>query len=372
LSSAIVQALTVLVALIILVLTHELGHFIAAKLCGIGVTEFFIGFGPRIWSFRRGRTEYGFKWFLVGGYVKILGMNPDEEVREEDWSRSYRGNPAWRRSLVVFSGSLVHFILACLVIFIAIWTLGVPSGDRFTTIVSSVGTVMEDGVTPTPAYAAGLKPGDEVLSIDGKEVSDWEELRAYIVDHPGREVGIEVRRGEEVLAFQLRLATRKAGEVSQGFLGVTPRPYVERYSLISSVRETFVWLGRASYGVGYSFYRVFTLSTWKQLLGISQPTVERPVTVVGATRLAGFIAQEGIYYLLNFFAFILLFLAYINLLPLPPLDGGYLLVLLLERIRGKEIDLRKLYPIAIFVLTLFGLLFVLTLRLDITNPINLP
>ena len=131
-------------------------------------------------------------------------------------------------------------------------------------------------------------------------------------------------------------------------------------------------VGRLFYGVFYVFYRIFNLSTLKQLVGISPPTSERPVGVVGISRLAGQLANEGAYFFLNFLAFILLFLAYVNLFPLPPLDGGHLLVLAIEKIRGKEVDMQKLYPIAVAVLAFFAILFILTLRLDIFSPINLP
>jgi membrane-associated protease RseP (regulator of RpoE activity) len=138
------------------------------------------------------------------------------------------------------------------------------------------------------------------------------------------------------------------------------------------LKQTAIWFGKAVWGAAYSFYRMFTPSIWKQLLGISEPTVERPVSVVGASRLAGDFFDQGAFIFLNFLAFILLFLAFVNLLPLPPLDGGYLMVLLVEKVSGKEVDLRKLTPIAVVVLGFFVVLFLLTLRLDIFNPINLP
>jgi membrane-associated protease RseP (regulator of RpoE activity) len=361
----------VLGVLILMVVAHELGHFTAAKLTGIKVTEFFVGFGPRIWSFRRGETEYGFKWLLVGGYVKILGMNPDEKVSEEDFPRSYRGSPIWKRAVVILSGSLVHLVLALLLIFSAIWLLGIPVYDAGTTV-ADVAQTMPDGATATPAAAAGLEEGDRIVSVDGNEVSSWDELRSYIVEHPGAEMTLQVEREGEDLELRTRLADREDGG---GYLGVSPRAELvekERYGFAGSLGKTVEWWGRASYGVGYSFYRLFTPGVWKQLLGISQPGIDRPVTVVGASRIAGDFAEQGAFLFLNFLAFILLFLAYVNLLPLPPLDGGYLLVLLVEKLRGKEVDLRKLYPFAVAVLAFFGILFLLTLRLDITNPINLP
>ncbi len=354
----------VLAVMIVMVVTHELGHFTAAKRLGIKATEFFVGFGKRIWSTKKGETEYGIKWILIGGYVKILGMNPDEEISEEDFPRSYRGSPIWKRAVVIFAGSFVHLMLAVLIMFMTFWIMGVPVYDANNTL-SSVG----DG---TPAAEAGLGAGDTVTAVNGQAVENWEELRGYIVDHPAETVQLTVERDGSEVVLQTTLATNSEG---QGYLGVSPDSVqvgTEDYGFFESMKETGIWFGKAVHGAAYSFYKIFTPSVWKQLLGISEPTIERPVTVLGASRIAGDYADLGTFYFLNFIAFILLFLALVNLLPLPPLDGGYLLVLLIEKVRGKEVDLRKLYPISVAVLLFFGTLFLLSLRLDIFNPINLP
>jgi len=364
--SAVFYVLGALGVVIFLVLTHELGHFLAARLVGVRATEFFIGFGPRIWSTRRGGTEYGIKWILVGGYVKILGMNPEEEVTPEDWPHSYKGVSRWRRFWIIISGSLVHVLLALLIAFLVIWLIGVPV---LTNTIGSVGDYIEETGEETPARRAGLEPGDTILSMGGMETRDWEEVRDFIVAHPGEEVEMVVLREGQTRTLTVKLAELPGG---RGFLGISPSAGEEHYSLVASLGETGRWFLTYSGGVFYSIYRVFNLSTFKQLLGISRPTEDRPMTVVGITRVAGELAGEGMYYFLNFIAFILLFLAYINLLPLPPLDGGHILILLLEKITGKEVDLRRLYPVAAAVLAFFAVLFLLTLRLDITNPISLP
>jgi membrane-associated protease RseP (regulator of RpoE activity) len=363
---------TVLIALLViifLVVVHELGHFIAARLAGVKTPEFFVGFGPRIWSTKRGDTEFGIKWILVGGYVKVLGMNPEEELSPEDFLHSYKGVSYWKRFWIIFSGSLMHILLALLIIFFTIWLIGYPNVDKYTSTIASVGQYMDGSETETPAYAAGLQEGDTILSMDGQEVTDWEEVRSYVREHPGQEVTLLIERDGQEMEINAQLATLEDGS---GYLGVSPEVYMEQYSFLGAAGKTGEWFVEASWGVCYGVYRVFNLSTFKQLLGISEPTAERPQTVVGITRTAGQIASEGLFYFLNFFAFICLFLAYINLLPLPPLDGGHLLVLVWEKITGKEVDMRKLYPVAVAVLAFFLILFILTLRLDITNPINLP
>ncbi|MHB8781288.1 MAG: M50 family metallopeptidase [Candidatus Geothermincolia bacterium] len=363
---AALQIIIIIISLVLIVIAHELGHFVAAKLSGIRVDEFFVGFGPKIWSFKRGETEYGIKWLLFGGYVKIAGMNPDEEIAEEDIPRTYAGASRMKRFWVILSGSLVHIVLALIIAFMAIWLIGVPS-DNATTEVAQV--VLEDEAgRPTPAAQAGIQPGDVIVALDGVPFTEWLDVRDYIRGHPGESVTFTVERDASRLQLQAELGESEG----QGFLGVAPTLVPERYSFIGSIGKTGQWMGEASYGVVYGVYRVFNLSTLKQLVGIDPPTVERPVSIVGISRLAGQFANEGAYRLMNFIAFLLLFLAFFNLLPLPPLDGGHLMVLGVEAVTGKPVDMRKLYPVAAVVITLLVLMFLLTLRLDILHPINLP
>jgi membrane-associated protease RseP (regulator of RpoE activity) len=356
--------------IILLVVVHELGHFTAARLAGVKCPEFFVGFGPRMWSFRRGDTEYGIKWILAGGYVKVLGMNPEEEISPEDFPHSYKGVSYWKRFWIIFSGSLTHILLALIIIFFTVWIIGYPDLDRGTSTLASVGQYMDQTQEQeTPASIAGLREGDTVLAIDGREVEDWDELRTYIKDHPGEEVVFLVDRDGVRMEVPVRLATLADGT---GYLGVSPRLYMEQYSFLQSFEKMASVFWENVKGVGVSFSKLFSLTTFKQLVGISEPTEERPVSVVGISRIAGQAAGMGTFYFLMFLVFILIFLAIINLAPLPPLDGGHLVVLLWERITGKEVDMRRLYPVAVAVLAFFMVLFLLTLRLDITNPINLP
>ena len=361
-----IYSFSVLGAIIFLVITHELGHFVAARLAGVKCPEFFVGFGPRIWSARRGETEFGLKWILVGGYVKVLGMNPEEEVSPEDFPHSYKGVSYGKRFWIIFSGSLVHIILALLTIFFTVWLVGVPFASR---TVSEVEQYMEEAGEETPAHVAGLQAGDAILAMNGQSMQDWEEVSGFIADHPGEKVTLLVERDGERIELTAELARRDDG---RGYLGISPQAAYEHYSFLASFKETGVWFGRDVAGVFYGIYRIFNLSTLKQLLGIAPPTEDRPQTVVGISRIAGQFAGLGIYYFLQFMAFILVFLAIINLAPLPPLDGGHILVLVWEKVTGREVDMRKLYPVAVAVLAFFVIMFVLAFRLDITNPISLP
>ena len=356
-----------IIALVLIVVVHELGHFVAAKLSGVRVEEFFVGFGPKIWSTKRGETEYGFKWIPAGGYVKIAGMDPNEEIKPEDLPHTYKGVSKWKRFFIIVSGSAVHIILAIIIAFMAIWLIGLPDPNDATATIASVGQTLDNG-NPTPAAQAGLEPGDNIVALNGSPVSDWNAVSDFIHVHADETVTMEIQRNGQDMVLTATLTDVNGA----GFLGISPVPIINHYTFVGSLGRTGQWLGEASYGAVYGFYRVFNLSTLKQLVGISPPTNERPVSIVGISRLAGEFAHQGLLQLLTFIAFLLLFLGYINLLPLPPLDGGHLLVLGVEAVSGKEIDMRKLYPVAVVVIAIFALLFILTLRLDIFNPIKLP
>lgn len=360
--------LSALGVVILLVIAHELGHFVAARLAGVICPEFFVGFGKRIWSWKRGRTEFGVKWILAGGYVKVLGMNPEEEVAPEDFPHSYKGVSRGKRFWIIFSGSLVHILLALIVIFFTIWLIGYPDLEKGSTTLSSVGRYMDEAQQEeTPAYAAGLREGDTVLAMDGRAMRGWDDMSSFIKEHPGEEVALRVERDGREMELAAQLAVREDGT---GYLGVSPMPYMEQYSVFAALKQTGVWWWHTTADIFRSIGKLFSPSTFKQLVGISEPTVERPQTVVGITQTAGQLLDFGAFYFLSLLAILCLFLAYINLAPLPPLDGGHLAVLLYEKVTGREVDMRKLYPVAMAVLAFFGILFILTLRLDIMNLFN--
>jgi len=185
-----VALLVVVVCLIVMIMVHELGHFLAAKHGNMKVTEYFLGFGPRLWSFRRGETVYGVKAFPLGGYVKIPGMTNLEVVDPADEARTYRRQPFRARLLVAAAGSAMHFLMA----FVLLWTLlsfvGVPSNTKV-----GVSQVLAVGGKPGPAQIAGLRPGDVVVSADGRAVSgNPDALISAIRNHPGEPFSLVVTR----------------------------------------------------------------------------------------------------------------------------------------------------------------------------------
>ncbi|HEY1126255.1 MAG TPA: site-2 protease family protein, partial [Actinomycetota bacterium] len=183
------------VALIVVIVIHEAAHFGVAKWFGIKVEEFFVGFGPRLWSSRRGETEYGIKAIPAGGYVKIAGMNPYQPVAPEDLPRAYGSKPRWQRALVIAAGPGVHFVIAA-ILFTAWLSL---SGDplKATPIVSQVQAMLNGH--PSPAAEAGLQPGDVIVGLGDTTHPNGEELSAYTTSHVGKPAVFTVLRDGRTL-----------------------------------------------------------------------------------------------------------------------------------------------------------------------------
>jgi membrane-associated protease RseP (regulator of RpoE activity) len=175
------STVAVVAAIIVMIMLHELGHFLTAKWAGMKVTEYFLGFGPRLWSIRRGETEYGVKAIPAGGYVKIVGMSNLEKVDPADEERTYRQKSYGRRLSVAVAGSAVHFILAFLLLVTLFAVVGVPTAEREFTI----GQISRLKSGPSPAEEAGLRVGDTVMAVDGRPLA-WDEVPAYIRSRPGR------------------------------------------------------------------------------------------------------------------------------------------------------------------------------------------
>ncbi|MDQ3107467.1 MAG: site-2 protease family protein, partial [Actinomycetota bacterium] len=188
------KTVLVVVALITMIMLHELGHYLTARWGGMKVTEFFVGFGPRLWSVRKGETEYGVKALPIGGYVKIIGMHNLDVIEDPaDEPRTYRQKPFLRRLSVAVAGSTMHFIIAFLLFFVVNTFVGVP------TVTNRIGGLVTlDGVE-SPAQAAGLEVGDTIAAIDGQRFTEWDDVKTYISDRPGAPLALTVvRDGREV------------------------------------------------------------------------------------------------------------------------------------------------------------------------------
>jgi membrane-associated protease RseP (regulator of RpoE activity) len=363
-----------LVAVVASVMIHEAGHYFAARATGMKATEFFFGFGPKLWSTTRGETEYGIKAFPLGGYVRIAGMNPLEEIDPADVGRTYREKKFWQKSFVILSGVVLHFVIAYVVILGAIIGFGIDNPDAPLPEISVVQASLEDG-TVTPAAAAGIKPGDTIVNVDGLAVGSWDEIRQALADRPNASVNITVDRDGELLTLSTALASvlDPATGLEAGYLGVSPayeRDSVGFFTATGLAGRAFVNVtGRTFEALG----NLVKPSSLAQLGGAffgntDVPNEIRPVSPVGIVRLG---AESDFELLVSLVAMVNIVLGIFNGLPLYPLDGGHFAVAAYERITHREADIRKLAPIAAAVMALMLFLFSVALLLDIVNPISL-
>ncbi len=351
------------VAILLFVTAHEAGHFFAAKATGMKATEFFFGFGPRIWSTQRGETEYGIKALPLGGYVRIIGMNPLEDVPPEDLGRTYREKKFWEKSVVVLAGVGMNFLIA----FLMFW------GIFFFNGANEAVPVVAQVVDESPASEAGLQENDIILSIGGIPIETWEDTgEALDSVGPGPTDVVVLRAGEEItLATDLDENPNIPG---RGYIGFAPQAQTVDYGVISAAGRAGgeVWNGIES--TFQSLYTMFRPSSLAQYLGVLVGDTEvedeiRPVSPIGIVSI-GSQAQSAAGFL-AILAFINVVLATINLLPLFPLDGGHFAVALYEKLTGRQANMKKLMPVAAAVIgTLFFLGFV-AIILDIVNPISL-
>lgn len=364
--------LIVLFGIIAMVTVHEGGHFLAAKATGMKATEFFFGFGPKLWSIRRGETEYGVKAIPLGGYVRIIGMNPYEEVEEEDLERTYRAQPFWAKSVVVLAGVASHFVVAFLIFFFVATVVG---SEEVTTTLDAVQPAFEDG-SITPAAAAGVEAGDTILRIAGVVVDEWFEIVAEIRAHPGETVTIRVERAGEEMVLTATLASLDddAGG-KRGFLGVVPATETVRLNPIAALVDSGASVGQATGASSSGMWQLFTgLGDLVQatIRGDTEAIDEmRPASPIGLVRIGAQTEQFGIGFTLELVALVNVFVGLFNLIPMYPLDGGHFAVALYEKVRGREADVAKLAPLAAVVVIFMVLLGVLAIYLDITNPIVL-
>ena len=385
-----------LFALLFSVMLHESGHFVTAKYFGMKCTRYFIGFGPTVWSTRRGETEYGIKALPVGGFVKITGMTSLDDVDPQDEPRSFRRAPGWQRIVVLAAGSFMHFVLAFGLIFGLALGIGVENGNTTQLGVAACVPASEQALhsgsctakdARSPAILAGLKAGDTVTSFDGAKVSTWDQLtNAIKAAKPGTAVTFTVMRHGHPLTLHATLAAVKGQ--NYGYLGI----------LNTVVIQSVGPLGAISYA-GSGFSQVITGSADALAqLPRAVPTLfakDRSDTaggnvssVVGAARATGDAVaanvgwQYKVSYVLLLIASLNIFVGVFNLLPLLPMDGGHIAVVVWERIRawlarlrGRTdpglVDYRKLIPVSfsIFVvLVFFGMMLILA---DIVNPVKI-
>jgi regulator of sigma E protease len=315
-----------LVLLGVLIFVHELGHFLVAKRLGIRVLKFSLGFGPPLITRKWGETEYAVSIIPLGGYVKLFGEDPDEELPLEEERESFSARPVWHRLATVAAGPFMNFVLA-VVVFTILSLFGTP------VLQAVVGDVSAD----MPAAQAGLRKGDKVLAVDGKDVSSWEEMAAAIAAFQGGELALRVERGAEILSIDVvptrRTTPNLLGEtVERPMIGISPagEVKVERYPLWQApwigLKETGRWTWMTAEVLG------------KMAAGrVSPRNLGGPIAIA---QMAGESAQAGMLSFLFLVAVLSVNLAVLNLLPIPILDGGHVLFFAIEAVRGRPVSIR--------------------------------
>lgn len=418
---------------------HEVGHMLPAKKFGVRVTEYMIGFGPTLWSTRRGETEYGIKALPLGGYIRMIGMFPprdgngvqgtstglfssmienarsmEAETREPgDENRSFYRLRVWQKLTVMLGGPVVNLIIGAVLLSALVLTIGNPSSAVPTTTVGTVyecvvpvgsgKTTCEPDDAPSPAAAAGLQPGDEIVSVGGRTLMGWEELREIIRESAGQPVVLGVQRGEEDLKLTLtpaltavpkvdgdQVARNDDGTIATeevGFAGLTPR----RDAQPGDLGEAAVFVGSTLYQTGHAI-----LGLPQRLVDVAQAAFSSaprdpngPMGIVGLGRISGevssideFTMEDRIAMMLGLVGSLNIFLFVFNLIPLLPFDGGHVAGALWEglrrfvaKLRGAEdpgpVDVAKGLPVAYAMASVLLVMSALLLYADLVKPITL-
>jgi regulator of sigma E protease len=318
-----------IVVLGVLIFVHELGHFLVAKWMGVTVLRFSLGFGRKIWGFTKGDTEYRVSCIPLGGYVKMLGEDSEDEVTPEQMERSFSSQRVLKRIAIVLAGPVSNFLLAIL-IFTLLFAF---SGIRETT--SDVGSVI-DG---SPAAQAGLKAGDKVLAIDGKPIATWYELSETVETRGEQPLVFRVQRGTETLDFTV---TPTMGEKESELKEKIKTPII---GVVSSTNQFIKEINPFEAGY-YSLLQTWHLTKFSIKVVVKLIQRALPFNTLGGpiliAQMAGQQAEKGLLDLINFIALISVNLAVLNLLPIPVLDGGHIMFFLVEGLLGRPVGVKKI------------------------------
>jgi len=393
---------------------HELGHMLTAKRFGMKVTRYFVGFGPTIFSFKRGETEYGLKAIPLGGFCKIVGMTPqDDDVDPADEHRAMWRFPVWKRTIVMAAGSITHFMLAIVATWIAAMTIGLQNLDYPQTAARESTQIQVSDCVPltntagdckigegsgvvAPAKVAGLRTGDVVTRVGTTPVTSFAELTTAIRAQPAGPTTFEIVRDGAAQTVEVNLlsaqrppADNPAGALTQvavAGVGWDPKsvPLTIEYNPVTAIPATgeYAWylVKNTFAAIGRVPERVPAL--WHSITG-GERDPDTPISVVGASRIGGEALENGVpEVFLNVFIALNVFIGIFNLLPLLPVDGGHIAIAWFERVRSwfyarlrrpdpGRVDYYKLMPLTYAVILIGGAFTVLTVTADIVNPIQI-
>ncbi|WKD61464.1 Zinc metalloprotease Rip1 [Corynebacterium ciconiae DSM 44920] len=359
---------------------HEFGHLLAARSCGMRVRRYFIGFGPTLWSFHKGETEYGLKAIPLGGFCDIAGMTSVDPITEEERPQAMMYKPWYQRVFVLLGGVLMNLILGMLTLYLVAATAGLPNPDP--DLSARVGEVREG-----PAATAGVRPGDTIRAIDGQPMSTFTDVRDYVQQRPGEDITLSIEREQQPQSVTVHVDTRTVEGTELGVIGVVNAPIEDlylSYGPVEAVPATLHYAGEMLHATGQG-----VASLPGKLPGVARSIfgaereMDSPMSVVGASLVGGELVQRSQW---SIFAMMLaslnFFLALFNLLPIVPLDGGHIAIVFYEKLRDAIRRLRGLAPagpanyaaIMPLIVAMWALLMgigVLMIAADVVNPVRL-
>jgi len=357
--------------LIVSVFLHELGHFVSARRSGMKVTQFYMGFGPRVWSTKRGEVEFGVRALPIGAFVRIVGMNNLDECDPADEPRAYRQQSYPKRIFVITAGSVMHMIIAA-TLFIGVYATAGRFGDTKELLIYGA------PATGSPAEEIGLQDGDQILAINETKIASRTELvKTIVAFKPGDTVEVQIKRDGEMFSRSAKLISNPAN-LQIAFLGVSTDSYkYVRQNIFGAVGyglADVVAAARAS--VSGVFVVINPANILSNVVADEPDPSTRPTTVVGASQVGGEIGRsEGLKGILIMLASVNVFVGVFNMLPLLPFDGGHAAIATYERFRSRRgrvyrADVGKMVPVATTVVALLVMLLFAGLYLDVTSPLG--
>jgi regulator of sigma E protease len=314
-----------LVGLGVLIVFHEFGHFLLAKLSGVGVLTFSVGFGPKLWVKKKGETEYALSAFPLGGYVKMIGEDAEEEVQRSDIERSFAHKHLLTRIAIVAAGPGFNLLLAVILLMVVFLFYGVP------VLSTQVGAV-ESG---SAADRAGIRKGDVIVSLNGQAVREWDELSRGIKESQGKPLSVRIRREAEDVTVTVEPAKKEARNIfgetrDEWMIGIGSHVSIEKgnpgLAIVRAFQQT------------YDYSKLTLVALYKMIKGdVSPRNLGGPILIA---QMAGQQAQEGLGSFLAFIAVLSINLGVLNLLPIPVLDGGHLLFFLVESVIGRPVAVK--------------------------------
>lgn len=371
------------VGLVISIFLHELGHYLTAKWTGMKVTQFFLFFGPRLWSFRRGETEYGVRALPLGAFVRIIGMNRMDDVEPGDEARSYRQQSFPKRLLVISAGSIMHILIAIVLLF------GVYSTQGEITAQDEPRVIVGAAAQELPAWAAGIRDNDEIVSVGGTPITTSIELGETVrTFEPGDVVDLVVIRDGGTLTIPVGLGANTSVPESDPLFGTAllgvrsfSPPLYQQHGIVGSATNAVTDIFPVSWESTKGIVKVLNpVNLVEQLTDTENADpAGRPTTIYGITTVSDDVGEAGgLAGVLYMLAILNVFVGVFNMMPLLPLDGGHAAIAAYERIQEKRrrmtgryfADVERLMPFAMGVIVVLAMLMFTGLYLDITQPIG--